>query len=152
MLNFFVNTWMMCYWAIWFEHCRCTSDLATIFLFVCRFFLSLVCVTTMIKWLDDDIRLVLIGIICFCRTLVPGQSFFVELDHNLRAFDIGLCWWYQISFVGIFPFHQEHQLTAAISCTYVWKMKKINKWKKLFHKSEACIKDQTFSTKNRKKK
>lgn len=47
----------------------------------------------------------LICIGCVRWALMPSQSFFVELDHNLRAFDVGLCWWYEISFVCILPFH-----------------------------------------------
>jgi hypothetical protein len=44
---------------------------------------------------------------------VPGQPLLVELDDDLRAFDVGLAGGDEVRLVRVLPLHEEHQLPAG---------------------------------------
>lgn len=57
------------------------------------------------------------NLILFWVVGMPCQAFFVKLDYNLWTSCIGLLRWHEVSFVSVFPFHQEHEIAACISCS-----------------------------------
>lgn len=59
-------------------------------------------------------NLIAIGIVAPAG--VPCQPLLVEFYDYLWAFEVRLRRWHQIGFIRVFPFHQEHQLAAAVGC------------------------------------
>lgn len=47
---------------------------------------------------------------------MPGQALFIKLYYDLRTLQVGLFGWNQVSFIGVFPFHKEHQFARCVSC------------------------------------
>lgn len=45
---------------------------------------------------------------------VPCEALLVELDDDLWTLDVGLLGWNEVSLVGVFPLHQEHQLPRRV--------------------------------------
>lgn len=48
---------------------------------------------------------------------VPGETFLIELNDDLRAFNVGLFGQHKIRVFGVLPLHEEHEDTAAIGGT-----------------------------------
>merc|ERR1719507_640238 len=53
-------------------------------------------------------------IVCSFLVLVPVESLFVKLDDNLRYLDVGLLCWHQICLVGAPPLDEEIKLSRVV--------------------------------------